>query len=780
MKQHQISVKEMVSFVYAVGDLASQTRMKNAQIIGQKIHQERQSSYTLDDVKEVYVKTDYPYNDTVLTISGYIDGLLKREETLIIEEIKSTETDLSLITEKTYPAHIMQAKVYAYIYCLNHKLRQITVWLSYIHRDTKETKTIAKRYNFSQLSKAMEEAVSAYLNWLEIYQRHQFEKVRSIEGLRFPYENYREGQYHFMGSIYQNLLRGSTVYATAPTGIGKTIGALFSGLKTLNDPKQKLFYLTAKNAGKTVPVETVEILKAQGLRIKAISLNSKENMCLMEEVDCDPEICPYAKGFYNRLKEALEDIFVHDDVYGPKLIKQYAEYHTICPHEFSLEISNYSDIIICDYNYVFDPRIRLIRYFEESYYTPKLLIDEAHNLVDRSRTMYSSELSLSLINALIEETKALKPSPLKALKGLSSYMEAVVTQEEVEKVTMVVFDTLDEELLQRIHHAMKKLDDIIQTHKKHPKRKALLEGYFHLAQFMRISEFFSSSFRYILTAQDDGVVFSIVCLDASTPIKAIIEEKAQGTALFSATLQPIEYYSHLLTKGDGHYFEVPSPFNPKRLGLFVDRSTSTKYRDRKFSIERIIDTLYAMLEAKKGNYIVFFPSYQYMQMVVEQFDHTGYTVMIQERNMTLFERTDFIERFKETSSNSKILFSVLGGSFSEGIDYIGEMLSGVLIVGVALPAFHKLNEILKDYYFQEGFNGFDYAYTYPGMNKVIQAVGRVIRTQEDYGIAILLDDRYQQQKYRALMPHHWQPTWLKKETIMQDVLEQFWKEFKND
>ena len=775
MKTHRISVKDMVTFLYAVGDLASQTKLRTAQEIGRKIHDERQNTYGIHDQKEVHVKTEYPYKDYLLSITGYIDGLLQRENSIIIEEIKSTSTDLSLINEKTYPAHLMQAKVYAYIYALNNNLKSITVWLTYIHIETKAVKTIPKRFNFSQLKNTMEEAVSDYLEWITLYEKHQFEKAQSIEGLTFPFKEYREGQYHFMGAIYQNLVRESILYATAPTGIGKTIGALFSGLKAINNPKQKLFYLTAKNAGKTLPVETVELLKKHGLNVKAITLNSKENMCLMDEVDCDPDICPYAKGFYNRLKAGLEDIFVHEDVYGPELIKQYGEYHKICPHEFALEISNYSDIIICDYNYVFDPRIRLIRYFEEEYYQPKLLIDEAHNLVDRSRSMYSSELSLDVIETLIKEAKSIKPSPLSALNALKKHMENALIEEDVEKIQLAVFEDIDVTLLNRIHHAMKKLDDIIQTQKKHPKRKAILEGYFQLAQFMRISEYFTKAFRYTIEIKDHQPIFSIVCFDASTPIQETIQKKTKGTILFSATLQPIEYYSHLLTKGDGKYFEVPSPFDPKRLGLFVDVSTSTKYNDRQFSINRIIDTIYAMLESKKGNYIVFFPSYHYMHMVYEMFDHTGYSVMLQDREMTMFERNIFIERFKSQDENAKILFSVLGGSFSEGIDYIGESLSGVLVVGVALPAFHKLNELLKDYYYQEGFNGFDYAYTYPGMNKVIQAVGRVIRTQEDLGIAILLDTRYNAKKYRSLMPSHWQPHWLEEEDLMQNKLETFWK-----
>jgi DNA excision repair protein ERCC-2 len=773
------SVKELVSFIYASGDLASESSTKKRALLGTKIHQHHQASYLEDDLKEVTVNYEGEHFDYRFKLSGRIDGVLKRD-TLIIEEIKSITISLDLIKEDTFKAHLMQAKLYAYIYMLEHKLKSITVWLTYIHTDTYEIKTFKKRYRLDQLKKAFLDTLKSYLEWHTIYSHHQFEKRRTIEGLTFPYDDYREGQYPFMGAVYQTLIKKDILYATAPTGIGKTIGAIFSGLKTLSQETEKLFYLTAKNQGKTIAVETTELLKKHGLKLKAITLNSKENMCLMDEVDCDPEICPYAKGFYNRLTDALKDIFVHDDVYDANLIKSYGEFHKICPHEFALEISNYSDLIICDYNYVFDPRIKLIRYFEDHYYKPKLLIDEAHNLVDRSRSMYSSEL---IIQDLIDFKTTIKPikGALKSrITALINVMEALIDKSDALKIRLYVSETLPGELLEGIHKALITFDEFLSEHKKHPLRKAVREMYFNLMQFARISEYFSSAYRFTIKAiDDDTTALSIDCFDASNELKTIIDESTHGTVFFSATLNPVDYYATLLSKGEGLKFEVPSPFDPKNLGLFIDISTSTKYRDRALSITRIIDTIYAMLESKNGNYIAFFPSYAYMHMVLEQFDQTAYEVMIQTSNMTLFERTDFLKTFKEKSDKPKILFSVLGGSFSEGIDYVGDMLHGVLVVGVALPQYNKYNELLKEYFNQLGFNGFDYAYTFPGMNKVIQAVGRVIRTDTDYGVAILLDSRYKTLKYQALFPSHWvYPTYLYEDDFVSDHLALFWQKKK--
>jgi len=780
MEVHLVSVKELVMFLHASGDMETQTKRKHARLIGRRLHSEHQSTYANGDDAEVLVRGRFEKTDYVLEVSGRIDGVLRRDGEVIVEEIKSTETALSLLKEDTFPAHINQARFYAYLYAKDHDLSSVNVRLTYIHHPSKEKKRFETRSTFKQLEENAHALIDAYLQWLHIYERHQYEKRRSLQGLAFPFDDYREGQYHFMGAVYQTLVKEEILYATAPTGIGKTVAALYSGLKTLSNESEKLFYLTAKNAGKSIAVQMVERMKDRGLIVKAITLNSKETMCLQDEVDCDPEICPYAKGFYNRLRKALEDIFVHDDVYEAKLIKQYGEYHTICPHEFALEISNYCDIVICDFNYVFDPRIRLIRYFEESAYEPRLLVDEAHNLIDRSRSMYSAELSQQAMQELFREIQSMKPSPKRALTDVLGWMEEAVANSEVEKSRFHAEDTLDNDFLSRLHHAALQLEKLLETHKKHKKRKHVREGYFTIAQFLRIAEFFGDAFRFVLEKDGEDVLFRIVCLDASKPLSEVIRERTKGAVLFSATLKPAAYYAALITRGEGRHFEVPSPFDPKKLGVLIDVSTSTKYRDRKYSINRIVDTLYALLETKTGNYIVFFPSYEYLEMVYERFDKSGYIVMKQRRGMAHFEREEFLEEFKAEAKKSKLLFSVLGGSFSEGVDYMGDALSGVFVVGVALPAFNRINEMIKDHYYSEGYNGFDYAYTYPGMRKVVQAVGRVIRSEEDKGLAILMDTRYEEPKYEALLPSHWQPVRVYEDHYIQDFIRMFWEKFSTE
>lgn len=783
MATKRISVKACVSHLYASGDLESQTKMKQARNLGQVIHQEHQAQYGLKDLREVYVEAHLSHAGHDIHITGRIDGVLNQAGKTVLEEIKSTETDLSLIKEDTYPAHMMQLKFYAYLYGLMHGVKSVIGHLTYIHTESRKVKTLTKQLRMGTLKPQIEAALTRYLEWVDLLDRHTAKKTQTLEGLTFPYPAFREGQYHFMGAVYQTLIRKEIVYATAPTGIGKTIAGLFAGLKTLNDPKEKLFYLTAKNAGKTIALDMVNRLKAHGLKIKALTLNSKEMMCLRDEVDCDPDICPYAKGFYNRLRAALEDVFVHDDVYAAHLIKQYGEFHTICPHEFALEIALHADVIICDFNYVFDPRIRLIRFFEEGAFKPKLLVDEAHNLVERSRSMYSARLDVASLLSLAKQCETGRVKRL--ARQIHNVIETIgerIEHFDVMKTHYHVERIVDEALLECIHQTMVRCEQWLQDHKKHPMRKPIREGYFLLVQFIRISEYYNAAFRFVYTTNEQGLdpAVEIVCLDASNHLNETLKQAGGGAVFFSATLKPVTYFADLLTEGKGQHFEVPSPFNPSHLGVFVDARTSTKYRDRPRSVTRIIDTLYAMLEAKTGNYIVFFPSYAYMDMVLEDFDETGYDVVVQRRSMTTFERDTFIEAFKTRGDRSKLMFSVLGGSFSEGVDYVGDMLAGVLIVGVALPAFNKQTALLRDYFDNRGFNGYDYTYTFPGMNKVIQAVGRVIRTATDQGIAILLDTRYDTTLYRSLMPAHWQVQTVEHGEMMVDLLKAFWQSASED
>lgn len=779
MKNIKITAKDIVKFIYSGGDLTSEFSSNKRALEGIEAHNHIQSQYQEEDQKEVSVETLFEYGDYSFYITGRMDGLLKENNKLIVDEIKSTKLDLDIIKINTRPEHLMQAKMYAYMYCLKNELKSINVRLTYVALEDYKVKAFNKRFNMTQLTKFFENTIEEYTKWLKIYDEHQKNKLTSIEGLNFPFDEYREGQYKFMGAIYQTFMSNDILYSIAPTGIGKTIGSLYSSLKSIKNETEKIFYLTAKNAGKKIVVDTVNLLKENGLVCKTVVINSKESMCMMDKVDCDPDICPYAKGFFDRLKEALNDIFVHQDVYDMKLIKDYGEFHKICPHEFSLAISYYSDVVICDYNYAFDPRTHLIRYFEDEYYTPKLLIDEAHNMVDRSRSMYSSFIQKSSLINLRKATSKIKPNPRSAINKLIKYIDEFVEDNEVEKAQFYYQEELDYELLKLVERIINKIDQILSENKKFTNRDKVLDGYFELLQFSRISDYYSSDYKYVVESKNDDIFITQMCLDASKYILDVIDRRASGTVFFSATLDPIDYYVKLITNGEGKSIRIESPFKQKHLGLFVDNNTSTRYRDRDRSIDDIIDSIYAMAETKVGNYIAFFPSYAYMDKVLETFDEEAYEIFVQKRNMKQRERNKLLDEFSSTGETSKIGFFVLGGSFSEGVDYIGDMLSGVLIVGVAMPMFNKHNELLRSHFDEQFDEGFDYAYTYPGMNKVVQAVGRVIRTEEDKGIAILFDDRYTHRKYLELYPNHWSHyKVIRKNDFVQSALNKFWDKFK--
>jgi DNA excision repair protein ERCC-2 len=776
-----MTAKDIVKFIHSGGDLTSEFQSNKRALEGIEAHKYLQDRYGEDDLKEVPVETLFEYEDYSFYITGRMDGLLLEDNKSIIEEIKSTKTDLSNMKIDTRPEHLMQAKMYAYMYVMKNDLRSINVRLTYIYVDDYKTKSFNKRYNKSQLVKFFQETIIEYIKWLEIYRKHQDEKRVSIEGLNFPFEEYREGQYKFMGAIYQTLINSDVLYSIAPTGIGKTVASLYSALKTIKDEKEKIFYLTAKNAGKKIVVDTVNLLKEKGLVCKTTVINSKESMCLMDTVDCDPDICPYAKGFFDRLRPAINDIFVHDDVYDMKLIKDYGTFHNICPHEFSLSISNYSDVIICDYNYAFDPRTHLIRYFEEEYYTPKLLVDEAHNLVDRSRNMYSAILNKGTLLALKKATSKVKPSVRSSVNKLIKYIDLFVDENEVIKSKFYYQDNLDYDLVNLVERIINTVDRILAENKKFSTRKVVLDCYFELRQFVKITDYYDRDYKYIVEVIDEDIVISLKCLDASKHLLEIIERRVSGIVFFSATLLPVDYYVKLITTGIGKSIKIESPFKKSNLGLFIDDSTSTRYRDRERSIDNIIDSIYALAETKIGNYIIFFPSYKYMNKVLEEFNDDDYDILVQKSGMSALKRKQMLNDFSSVGEKSKIGFFVLGGSFAEGIDYIGEMLSGVLIVGVAMPQFNKYNELLRSHFDEEFGEGFDYAYTYPGMNKVIQAVGRVIRTKNDIGVAVLFDDRYSHNKYKSLFPVFWDHNLtIGRGQYLQTYLEQFWKNKKKN
>ncbi len=755
MKKISVSVKEIAELLYGHGNIASDRILMKRATEGIEIHNYWQGLYKEEDKKEVVCKTTFASDNIELEISGRIDGVIQKDGKTYIEEIKSTHMEFDLLDEKTFPSHFVQAKIYSYIYCLSNDLKSIDVILTYIDVETLKTKQFEKHYTFKQIENYYISVVTKYVEWLNVLDRHESNRQKSIQDIEFPFPSYRINQREMMAGIYRNILNKGKIYLEAPTGIGKTIAALYAALKSINQPKEKIFYLTAKNDGKKIVIDTVKLLEEKGLIAKTCEISAKDSMCLLDERDCDPEVCPYANGYYKRIYKAIRDIFDNETLLTKDLITKYGKKHKICPFEYSLDLSNYSDIVLCDYNYVFDPLVHLVRYFDEKNYQPIILCDEAHNLISRSRSMYSATLKSQDFINIKDFTKFLKPNPTGDINQMIDIFASVSL--ELVEVDFIKKEEINPAVLRTVKKILNKLDQVFADNKINFGKKELREFYFNLNRFSKISDYFDDDFVYVIENSDDDILFSVDCLNASKYINSTIDSYCEACNFFSATLQPIFYYKSLLTDNIGEDITFSSSFKQANLLLFAVDDVSTRYNDRADSIEKIIDVAQTMISGKKGNYIIFFPSYAYMNLVKsrleEQIENVSF--ITQRREMFSHERESMINLFSETSEITQVFLFVMGGIFGESIDLIGDLLSGVLVVGVGLPALSPFNNILRSHYDIAFNNGFDYAYTYPGLNKVIQAVGRVIRTETDRGIAILLDDRFTTRKYLRLYPKNW-------------------------
>lgn len=748
----KIAVKDLAFFACQSGDLTNEFFSNRDLENGTKAHRYLQNKYNSDSQKEVYIKKEINFEQQSILLHGFIDGVLKEQDTIVLEEIKSTLKELDEIEDTERPEYLAQLKIYGYLYALIYDIQPIHLRLTYVSIVDYQTKAFDYLFKLDELEEFVCSCLKKYMTWYLLQQDALSAKEQTIKTIRFPFENMRPGQRDMMRACFQTMKNKGILYCIAPTGIGKTMGTLFSSLKTL-EKNDKLFYLTAKGSGKNAPLQAVQLLASRGLKVKTIHLIAKKKICNAQFKNCKPEECPFAIGFFDRVKDATLELFSTQDIFDEENITKIANKHTICAFEFSLELSYYCDIVIADYNYVFDPRAHLIRYFEDDTYHPKVLVDEAHNLISRSKEMYSAEINEEDIRILRKVLNGYTPSIRrecnKAIERISSYKENLAEQASyVEAVN-------DTELVVLLKNILTKCDELFTNHKKIAHRDEALDIYFKLLNYTQIADYFGPTHRFIARLENDICSVEEFCLDASSYLLDTIHSSIKGIVFFSATLTPFEYYADLLTQGEGKFLELESPFDPKNLDIILNPSVSTRYKMREQSIDSIVEAIEAVTSVQSGNYIVFFPSYQYMNMVIEQIKDADYEILIQKNTATEQERSQMIEAFKNTDT-CKVGFFVLGGVFAEGIDYVGDWLTGVIIVGVGLPMVCDRNNMLKDYFEVQYGNGFDYAYTYPGFTKVVQAVGRVIRREEDRGIAILLDERFAYLKYQELMPKHWQ------------------------
>ena len=748
-----IAVKELAYFVCGSGDLTLEFFSNRDVNEGTKAHEYLQSQYNDKSKSEVYIKSTVTVDNKEYTLHGYIDGVLNIKNKIIIEEIKSTTTDLDSINLDYHKEHLAQAKIYAYLYGIQNNMDTVNIRLTYIDIISYETKSFDLKENIDDLEDFTFNALTEYIKFLNLTIEAGINREKTIDEIEFPFKNKREGQRELMKAVYECMKNKDILYAIAPTGIGKTMATLFSALKSL-EGTDKLFYLTAKGSGKNAPIDALKILEGKGLKIKAIDIIAKRKICNRKSQNCNPDDCPYAKGYFDRLKDATMEIFSEYNIYDEYIISKITEKHKICAFEFSLYLSYFCDVVIADYNYVFDPHAHLVRYFEDDTYKPKVLVDEAHNLVSRSKDMYSSIITSSDIRALRRNANGITPSIRKECNKAIDIIENY--RENLAEKAIYVSDMPDNKLHEALLTLLNKCDELLNENKDNHSfdKDKILDSYFKILDFTRIYEYFGDTHRLIASINDDIVEIRYFCMDASKLLLDTIKSSIFGIVFFSATLYPIDYHANLLTMSNGKYIELKSPFDNQNLDIIIHNKVSTKYNNRKNTIDDIIEAIEALCNSKPGNYIVFFPSYQYLNMVADNINDSSYELIVQNNKMNDTERNEIIDKFKN-DNNPKVGLFVMGGAFSEGIDFIGDALSGVIIVGVGLPLLCDENNLLKDYFDSVYEKGFEYAYTYPGITKVIQAVGRVIRDENDRGIAILMDERFGYNSYFSLYPPHW-------------------------
>jgi len=760
----KISVRNLVEFVLRAGDLDMRFMGSSRAVEGTKAHQkiqkENREKYSIifgeEYLSEVSLKHSVQYNGTTILIEGRADGILVKDNKVTIDEIKTVTKDVELLKEDYNSLHWAQAKCYAYIYATQNNLELINVQLTYYEIDTEKTKRFIKAFSIKKLQEFFDEIISSYFVWANITSAWNAERDKTIKDLEFPFGNYREGQRELAVSVYKTVVEGRKMFVQAPTGIGKTISTLFPSVKAVGEGHtEKIFYLTAKTITRRVAEDAFDKMKVSGLKFKTITITAKDKVCFSKGSACNPEQCKFAKGHFDRVNEALLDILKNENTFSREIIENYSNKYKVCPFEFSLDLTLWADCVICDYNYVFDPRVYLKRFFTDNNGDYTILVDEAHNLVDRAREMFSAVIYKKPILQLKREIKGEDDQMYKILSKLNVFMlsmKKMCNQEGYYKQDSEPVDIYN--LLTRL---TKILEVWLTKNEKSEMYDNFLELYFNSLSFIRVAELYDDKYITYVESTEDDVILKMFCLD---PSKLLREASKRGRSViyFSATLLPLLYFKEILGgESQDYHLTLNSPFDKNKLKVMVARDISTKYNNRENSYLKIVEYIYSVISAKNGNYMVFFPSYKYMEVVcnnfVEKYPHIR--VKIQTNFMAEDEREAFLENFSSLKKENILGFGVLGGIFSEGIDLKGDALIGVIIIGVGHPMICFEREIIKEYFNNKSNCGYEYSYMYPGMNKVLQAAGRVIRTEEDRGTVLLIDDRFLHRRYIRLFPKEW-------------------------
>lgn len=772
-KNIKISVRNLIEFVMRSGDIDNSFKSTSRALEGTRAHQKVQKTYGDNYRAEVSLKYIFEYEEYKFEIEGRADGIYRFEEEAMIDEIKSTTRDLDTIEADFNPIHWAQAKVYAYIYSRQNSLEEIDIQITYFHIESEEVKRFKESFTRRDLESFLFSLIKRYVDWAELSFGWEDIRDESIEELSFPFKSYRDGQRELAVAVYKTIKENKNLFTKAPTGIGKTISTLFPAIKTVGEGRaKKIFYLTAKTITRQAPIKSMDLLIDRGLKSKVIVITAKDKICLNDEVKCNPRDCKFAQGHFDRVNDAIMDIFLNEDLIDREKIKEYSLKHKVCPFEFSLDVSLWMDVIVCDYNYVFDPQVYLKRFFDDLTYNYIFLIDEAHNLVDRSREMFSASLNKEKFSQIKDNFKGKYISIKNKIKRIEELFYSLGQENNM----LENFKSKEEftEFYFPLKSLLTSLEAWLLEEKDDEDYEKVIEVYFDIVKYLKISELYDENYIMQVETGNGDMTVKQFCVNPSSLLKESLK-RGIASIFFSATLTPIDYYKKLLGgREEDYHMRLLSPFPRENLSLLLRDNISTRYRDREKTYIDVVNMIKTFTSAKKGNYFIFFPSYLYMKTIYEILEYDGLHILIQEENMDERKREEFLQVFSK--EDNLLAFAVLGGIFSEGIDLVGDKLIGAVIVGVGLPGINFERDNIKEYFNQTTHKGFDYAYTYPGINKVLQAAGRVIRSEKDRGAILLIDDRFSTSKYKKLFPEEWKDGELvKNDDEISSKLNSFWE-----
>lgn len=844
-----VGVGRLVDFSCRSGDLFFTAPAGPSAQEGIRAHKKLQKQRPSGSEAEYSLKVSLPkkFSEYAVTLQGRVDILHPGNDLLespLLEEIKTSYVPPDSVPEEQKQLQWAQLKLYAYAYCLQLAEQKQSlplaldlqaVWFDIknkqVHRDR-------KTFAYEEVEAFTCDALERYCRWRRQVQQQLQQTREQARGLAFPFERYRAGQREMAVSVYRSVRDRQTLMLEAPTGIGKTVSSLYPSLKAMGENVlDKIVYLTAKNSGREAVLTAIKKMQVSDFEVSVLILRARKQTCAClngsRERDLDGA-CPYTKGFYDRLPDAREALLAKK-IMTPERVAETAGEYQICPFELSLQMLPWASVVVCDFNYVFDPVVGL-SYFDDNPDRIALLIDEAHNLGDRSRDMYSAianragaqraakackpqypllhkafkssvqalarwsktsgpgvsvknvftaegERSEDLPEALaraqariIESVSLSLESGAALPEDVSDYLREVYRYLTIDSLMAAehrIFSTVNERRTVNESHAA--TDLLAATEPRTGVESDTLNEPRTANELDKTEKPITTNKQSINRSRYQEHEVKLLCLDASDYLEKTYQ-KFHSVILFSATLRPPEYIqARLGLPQNTQSLVLPSPFSNSQLGAFLCSTVDTRYKQRDNSVDSIIEIIHQTYRGRSGNYLVFFPSYRFMAQVAERFEqrHTDIAIVQQTPGSSEEQRALFMQAFEE--NRQTLGFAIMGGIFGEGIDYVGDKLIGAIVVGLGLPQINEEQELIKSSCEQHGHNGFDYAYRYPGLIRVLQAAGRVIRTEQDRGVVVLVDSRFTQSFYRRLLPSHWALKNCRKQDDLKLGLEEFWQ-----